>query len=58
MEIRELKRKIIHFLMKNDECLKVMVRLMGKQDLSDLLWRSEKVSDVVQQQTFRFVRRY
>lgn len=58
MGTRGLKRKIIHFLMKNDECLEAMVRLMGKHDLSDLLRRSEKVSDVVQQQTFEFVRRY
>lgn len=58
MGMREVKRKIIHFLMKNDEYLKVMVRLMGKHDLSDLLRRSEKVSGVVQQQTFEFVRRY
>ena len=58
MRTRGLKRKIIHFLMKNDECLEAMVRLMGKHDLSDLLRRSEKVSDVVQQQTLEFVRRY
>lgn len=58
METRGLKRKIFHFLMRNDECLKVMVMLMEKRDLADLLRRSEKVSDAVQRQTFRFVRRY